>query len=187
MSCATTHSEFYHRTAAIAKQDSSPAVTKGARKRKFRVVEMQIRAYTMLFCLLLAGCGGAPDDPETALREWVTKAETAAEDKDRAGLMALISGRYADARGNSFDSIGDELRVYFFRKDPIGLISTIDEISLLGDTAAMVNLTVAMASTYNSRLGFDADAYRFELELEMDGDEWLLIGARWGALGRDMR
>ena len=30
--------------------------------------------------------------------------------------------------------------------------------------------------------GLDADAYRFNLELEYDDGQWLLIGARWGQL-----
>jgi hypothetical protein len=141
----------------------------------------------MLFCLLLAACGGEPDDPEAALRAWVGRAELAAEEKDRGELLALISERYADARGNDFGGIDDQLRLAFFRQDPIGLVSTIDEISLFGDTAALVNVTVAMASTYQSRIGINADAYRFELELEKADGEWLLVGARWGELGGSMR
>ena len=44
-----------------------------------------------------------------------------------------------------------------------------------------------MASTNGNRLGFSADAYRFEMELERDGDDWLLISARWGGLGEPVR
>lgn len=148
---------------------------------------MKMRTCTMFLFLLLAACSEAPSDPETALREWVASAESAAENKNRGDLLALISENYADARGNDYKSVGDQLRVYFFRQDSIGLISTIDEISLLGDTAAMVNLTVAMAGTYNSRIGFNADAYQFELELEKADEEWQLIGARWGSFGNSMR
>jgi hypothetical protein len=32
-------------------------------------------------------------------------------------------------------------------------------------------------------LGFSADAYRFEMELARDGDDWLLISGRWGEVG----
>ena len=53
---------------------------------------------------------------------------------------------------------------------------------MMGDTAAMVDVTVGMAGTNNDVLGLSADAYRFEFELEKPDDEWVLIGARWGDL-----
>ena len=48
-------------------------------------------------------------------------------------------------------------------------------------------MTVGMAGTNDSVMGLSADAYRFELELEKDADEWQLISARWGELGEEMR
>jgi len=56
----------------------------------------------------------------------------------------------------------------------------------MGETAALVTLTVGMAGTDASALGVRADAYNFEFELENTGDEWMLIGARWGEIGREM-
>jgi len=44
-----------------------------------------------------------------------------------------------------------------------------------------------MAGTNNNAFGIDADAYKFELELQKPDDEWLLIGARWGDLGGNLR
>jgi hypothetical protein len=44
-----------------------------------------------------------------------------------------------------------------------------------------------MAGTNDGVLGFSADAYRFELELEKDGDDWQLIAARWGELGDEIK
>jgi hypothetical protein len=52
---------------------------------------------------------------------------------------------------------------------------------------ATTKLTVGMAGLNNSALGVSADAYNFELELQVDDDEWLLIGARWGELGEKLR
>ena len=140
-----------------------------------------------LFFIHLAACGGDPNDPEAELRAWVAQGEAAAEDKDRGELLDMISETYADARGNSHESIGDMLRVYFFRQQSIALLTSIDDITLMGDTAAMINLTVGMAGTGSGAIGLDADAYRFEFELEKMDDEWMLIGARWGGLGRDLR
>ena len=60
-------------------------------------------------------------------------------------------------------------------------------MKVIGGTAAEVSITVGMAGTNDSALGISADAYRFELELEFDGDDWLLISARWGELGDQLR
>lgn len=137
--------------------------------------------------MIFAACGGAESEPEAAVRAWVTDAEAAAEEKDRRGLLGMISERYADSRGNSHDRIASMLQAYFFRQESIALITGIDEISLMGDSAALVQLTVGMAGTNNSAFGISADAYQFEFELEVIDDDWMLIGARWGELGKNMR
>ena len=139
-----------------------------------------------LICAFLTGCGGAGGGPEEALRAWVGEAEAAAEERDRRGLLALISESYADGRGNDHESVDQMLRIYFLRQQSVALLVTIDEIVLADNTAATVNLTVGMAGTHNSALGISADAYNFELELQADDDEWLLIGARWGELGEKL-
>jgi len=139
-----------------------------------------------LICAILAGCGSSDGGPEEALRAWVGALEAAAEEKDRRGLLALISENYADGRGNDHESIGQMLRLYFLRQQSVALLMTIDETVLSGDTAALLKLTVGMAGTNNSALGFSADAYNFELELQTDDDEWLLIGARWAELGEKL-
>lgn len=139
---------------------------------------------TMVFAL--SACGEPEDTPEEELRQWVSRGESAAEDKDRGELMDMISPAYADGRGNDRDRIGDLLRVYFFRQKAIALLVTIDDIVVTGETAALLDLTVAMAGTNSDRPGIRADAYRFEFELTKPEDEWLLIGARWGPVGRGL-
>jgi hypothetical protein len=141
-----------------------------------------------LICAFLAGCGGGTDGgPEEAVRAWVAAAEAAAEDKDRQGLLDLIAENYADSRGNDHAQIGNMIRYYFLRQKSVAFITSINDIVILGGTAAQVSLTVGMAGTDASALGVRADAYNFELELENTDDEWMLIGARWGEVGREMR
>lgn len=140
-----------------------------------------------LICAFLAGCGSEPEaGPEAALRAWVDAAEAYAEDKDRRGLMEMISENYADSRGNDYEQIGNVMRLMFLRQQKVAFLTSIDDIVVMGETAAVVNLTVGMAGTDASALGIRADAYNFELELESMDDEWMLIGARWGEVGRDM-
>ena len=139
-----------------------------------------------LFCAFLTGCGGPDAGPEEALRAWVEAAEAAAENKDRRGLLAMISENYVDSRGNDHEQIGNILRLHFMRQQSVAILTSIDDIEVMGDTAAQVSLTVGMAGTDASALGIRADAYNFELELENTDDEWMLIGARWAEVGRDM-
>ena len=139
-----------------------------------------------LVLLLASACGGSDETPEDAIRAWVQDGHLAAEAKDRRALLDMISPAYADARGNSRDDIGNMMRFYFLRQDKVVLISLVDEIEVFGDSAATLVLQVGMAGSNDNVLGFSADAYRFEMELEQDGSDWLLIAARWGGLREDV-
>lgn len=140
---------------------------------------------TVVFALLLvaAGCGGPVEGPEAELRAWVDAMHAAAEAKDRRAIMRRVSPAYSDARGNGHDDVADLLRLYFLRQNRVEFIPKVDMINVIDGTAAEMALTVAMAGTNDSALGIRADAYRFELELESDDDEWRLLSARWGELG----
>lgn len=139
-----------------------------------------------MICALLTACGGPSAGPEEALRQWVANAESAAEGLDRRSLIATISENYADSRGNDRDAIDKLLRFYFLRQKAVVLVMKIDEMTITDDTAAEILLTVAGVGTTNRALGVNADAYQFSLELEMDDDEWMLIGARWGEVGQKL-
>lgn len=143
-------------------------------------------AILSIVCLALTACGAPDESPEQQIRDWIARGETAAENKDRGELLDMISPGYADARGNDRERIGDLLRAYFFRQNSIALLVDVDEITVNADTAALVNLTVGMAGTNAHALGLRADAYNFEFELQKPDDDWLLIGARWGSLGRGL-
>ena len=141
---------------------------------------------TALLAATLASCGGSPGSPEQQLRAWVDRGHEAAERKDRDALMQMISPGYSDTRGNSRADIGNLFRYYFLRANKIGLLVSIDDIEVFEDTAAQVLLTVALGATTDSSPGFNADAYRFELELEKTGDEWLLVSGRWNDVGNGL-
>lgn len=147
---------------------------------------MQRYLLSSLICLCLAACGGNGGTPEDEIRAWIERGELAAEEKDRRELLSMISTDYADARGNDLEQIGNILRIYFLRQQSVALLTTIDDIAVTGGTAAIAKITVGMAGSTGGALGFDADVYHFEMELEKPGDEWLLIGARWAPLGREV-
>lgn len=141
----------------------------------------------MVFCTILTACGDPAVGPEEALRLWVEEMAAAAEDKDRGAMLARISENYADARGNSRKDTGDKLLLYFLRQQSVTYIATIDEMKISDGSAAEMRVTVAMAGTGSGVFGLTANAYRFELELEKVDTDWLLIGAKWNQLGRDLR
>jgi len=137
--------------------------------------------------LLLVSCGGPAVGPEQQLRQWVADAEAAAEEKDRRTLLSMISEHYIDARGNDVEEIDRLLRFYFLRQQTVNLATVIDEIAVSGGTAADIRVTIGSMGLDQSAIGFDADAYKFHFELENNGDEWLLMGARWARLGDELR
>ena len=139
-----------------------------------------------LVCSWLGACGDPPPPPEEAVRAWVAQGQQAAEEKDRRALVKMISPAYVDSRGNSRDEIESLFRLYFLRQHNIALLTKIEAVRVIDDSAAELELTVGMAGTNDGVLGFSADAYRFEMELERDGDDWLLISGRWGEIGGEI-
>jgi hypothetical protein len=144
-------------------------------------------AIVAIACLWLTACGGPSVGPEAALRAWVAQGHELAEAKDRPGLVDMISPAYTDARGNDRDDISDMFRIYFLRVHTVALVTNIEELNVFGDDAGEVVLSVGMAGTHDGTFGFSADVYRFEMEFERDGDEWMLTSARWGEMGEDLR
>ena len=140
-----------------------------------------------LLACLAQGCGGPPSVPEEELRAWVARGIEAAENKERRELMEMVAAAYVDARGNERDDVEAMLRVYFLRQNRIALLPKIEEITIYDETAGKIVMTVGMAGTNNGVLGFSADAYRFEFEIEKEADDWELISARWGELGHELR
>ena len=146
--------------------------------------------YTLvcMACFVFVGaCGGPEAGPDEQLRQWVSRGEEAAEAKERRALIGMISPDYADTRGNERSDIEKILRAYFFRQSGISLLINIDDIRVIADSAAEIELTVGMAGQNDGVFGFSADAYRFEMELIREGNDWLLISARWGELGEELR
>jgi hypothetical protein len=140
-----------------------------------------------LVCAGIGACSESATDAEEQVRAWIDRGHAAAESKDRSKLVDMIAPTYADTRGNSRDDIENLFRIYFLRTNKIALLVSVDDIEVIDETAAAVTLTVGMGATTDSALGFNADAYQFALELENNGDEWLLVSGRWNDLGGELR
>ncbi len=151
---------------------------------------MRCKALTpaVLLGVLLAACSSRQGTPEDEIREWLERGERLVGEEDRRGLVDMISSAYVDARGNGRDDLDKRFRLLFLRADPMTLVTRIDEIVVIEGSAAEVKLDVAVAGRDElGFLGYNANAYRFELELTHDGDDWRLISARWGGVGGRLR
>ena len=135
---------------------------------------------------VLPACSEPPPGPEAQIRAWIDEMQQAAEEERRRDIMARIAEGYTDGRGNNRDDINNTLRAWFLRKDGITILSDIEEIEVIADTAARVRLVVGMAGTGAGLFGISADAYRFDLELGYTGSDWELMSARWGELGQPL-
>ena len=140
-----------------------------------------------MLALVFGACGESATGPEEEIRAWIRHGQEAAEAKDRGALVDMMAPSYTDARGHSRDDIENLFRFYFLRQQKVALITRIEELDVYDGTAARLVLAVGMAGTNEHVLGFSADAYRFEMELERHDDGWLLMSARWGELGDDLR
>jgi len=141
----------------------------------------------LLVSAVMAGCGGPSPGPEEAVRAWLDRGVTAAENKRRGELMDMVATSYADSRGNAREDIDKLLRMYFLRQNRIALLPSVQEVTVYDDSAARVEMTIGMAGTGSGTFGFSADAYRFVLEVGRNGDDWELLSARWGELGEEPR
>jgi hypothetical protein len=139
-----------------------------------------------LFSTLVGGCGGS-GDTETELRALLAAAEEAAEARDVGFFSDLLGEAYRDSQGNDREQLLRMLRGYFIANQRIEIVSRVDEVALQGGDAARVVLHAGMLGQRAGAAaltGVEAELYRFELELAVNGGDWQVIGARWSrALG----
>jgi hypothetical protein len=145
---------------------------------------MQLFRLIPLLVLLLAGCGGEPDDPAARLRATIGDAEQAVEVRSLKQAAAYISPDYRDERGNDRRAVTRLLFGYLHRHHNIHLLTRIGDLQLADDGKhAAVQMHVAMAGvpieSLEALLSIRADLYRFDLRFVDTDEGWLLISARW--------
>ena len=138
-----------------------------------------------LGAVLAAGC--AASDPEGEIRALLAAAEQAAEARDTGFFADLVGAGYRDARGNDREQLVRLVRGYFIANQRVEIVSRVDDVALEGADAARAVVHAGMLGRRTGAEllgGFDADLYRFELELVNDDGDWRIIGAEWSrALG----
>lgn len=134
--------------------------------------------------LILAGCGGEPDDPAEQVRAWLGRAEFAVEARSVKQAADLISPQYHDGKSNDKRTLVRILLGYYHRHQTIHLFTRMDEpsVSPNGDSAK-VTVHVAMAGvpvvSAEALFSIKADFHRFDLKLVNSEGDWLLSSAAW--------
>ena len=141
-----------------------------------------LRAVALLLLFIVVACS-KPATPEQRVREFLGRAEKAAEQKDIGALRGSVSPRYGDADGRDRRMIEGILRLYVLRHESIHLLTRIENIEFPKPTEAQVVIYVAMAARpiidVAQLAAFRANLYRFELTLIDEDTEWRVQRADW--------
>jgi hypothetical protein len=144
-----------------------------------------VAAIAML--LATTGCG-EHGTPETQVRAVIAEGERAAEARDLAALMALVSPGFQDGQGGDREELKRSLRGYLVMHPSVHLLIRVESLEFPYVDYARVRLTVGTLGRESaSASAFDlaADVNDVALELKLEGDEWRVVRAAWGSSRRD--
>lgn len=132
--------------------------------------------------VLLLACGGPEQTPEARIRDLVSRAEQAAENHDLSVFKNSVAGDYQDSRGYNRQTVLRLIQGVLLRNQQIHLLSLVREVDVKED-AARARVLVAMAGrpieSADALLGLRAELMRFEVQLVLEGDEWLVRAVDW--------
>ncbi len=138
--------------------------------------------------LLLASSGcGERATSESQVRAVVAEGERAAEARDLAGLMALVSPEFQDGRGGDREELKRYLRGYLVMHQSVHLLIRIESVEFPYEDYARMRLTVGTLGRESAAANaFDlaADAHDVALELKLEGDDWRVVRAEWRSARR---
>ncbi len=137
---------------------------------------MAARVATTAVLLLgaaLGGCG-VPPERETAVRATLAAAERAAEERDVAAALALVSADYGDDAGRDRAALRRFLRGWFALNPEVELLVTVEQLEFPDANRARARLRVA-ALSHGAGLTIDGD--RFVVELVDENGTWRMLRA----------
>ena len=131
--------------------------------------------------IALGGCGTGAT-PEARVKAVIMAGEVAAEERDLAGLMDLVSDGFRDDRGGGREELKQYLRGYLVMHQSVHLLTRVDSIEFPYRDYARVQLTVGtLGREAAGATAFDVagDVYDVALELQLEGDGWKVVRAAW--------
>jgi hypothetical protein len=121
----------------------------------------------------LAACS-SPTSDEQKVRTLIADAEKAAESRDVGDVLDLVGDDYADAQGNTRDSLRGFLRVFFAAHPKLELVTGIDDLQFPVDGLARARVTVRGLDLERFNAG---ESVALDVELRRSGDEWRVVRA----------
>ena len=121
----------------------------------------------------LAACS-SPTSDEQKVRTLIADAEKAAESRDVGDVLDLVGDDYADAQGNTRDSLRGFLRVFFAAHPKLELVTGIDDLQFPVDGLARARVTVRGLDLERFNAG---ESVALDIELRRSGDEWRVVRA----------
>ena len=129
---------------------------------------------TLLILCLSVGACSSPTSDEEKVRAVFASAEEAAEERDVGDVLELVDARYADAQGNSRDSLRPFLHGYFATHPKLELIVSVDELEFPVDGLARARVKVRGLELDRFSVG---EAVLLNVELRRDGSDWRVVRA----------
>jgi hypothetical protein len=124
-----------------------------------------------------------PGSPEERIRALVAGAAAAASSKDLGALTELVSAGYADPTGNRKEDVKRLLAFHVLRAGSLHAFAATREVVVPepGRARAVVLAALARVPIHDFRdlAALDADVWRFDLSLALEGGDWRVTSARW--------
>jgi hypothetical protein len=127
----------------------------------------------LILSLALVACSSATSDEEQ-VRELLASAEQAAEERDVGDVLELVDAQYADAQGNTRDSLALFLRGYFAAHPKLELVVSVDDLQFPVDGLARARVKVHGLELDRFNFG---EAVQLTIELRRAGGEWRVVRA----------
>ena len=153
-----------------------------------RIRELNFKACFLWVLLLLASlivlsCSSAPNSPETVVRDFVSHAVSAVEDRNRSDLFEMIYESYRDEEGRNKKDLVAFVYGYMMRNKSIYCFTLVDTVQLNEDDTISAIVIAAFAARPIANVSLlteiNSDIYRFEITLTPDGKNWKLVSASW--------
>jgi len=137
----------------------------------------------LAFTLGLVACSGHSDTPQAQIEALFDRAEHAAEAADIGALRDMVSDAYHDEYGYDRRTVLRLAQLQILQHRSIHLLRQTRELSFPQPGRATASVFVAMAGTplpdRDALATARADLYRFDIELALEGDDWVVTGAKW--------
>ena len=150
-----------------------------------RGTNIKSAALGLLVVLALCSCGKKAADEEL-IRAAISRAAQAAEAKDIAGVVKLVSKDYRDDNGLDYNGIKGVVFGEFFRPGKIQVFVTGVTVEVQGKKALVTAKTALVrgrdVKSIKDILPENADASKFTLIFKKEDGDWKLVNASWESI-----